>query len=797
MVGPSSLNIQSSGDCRPHLPRLSEISDRTNPSTANQGGPSNIVESKIDVLGEFINSDTVSFLAHGSWERLFHDVKGRSNFTHHLRRLPHRAAFFLDRYARAGVPVVLSSAPWTLQQKDDAIRRGNHPSVQAFQDFIAEEMTDMRRKGIFTILPYGLLRGHPALRISPLGCVPQRERRPRIINDYTFSGVNPSSTKLAPPEAMQWGRTFHRILWYIHTADQRHGPVLMSKTDLSDGFYQLPLTPSGALKLAVPFSRANGESYLAVPTRLPMGWTESPPAFSAVTETIADLINKRLESDQVLPPSHPMEACASSPVPLQNPQAGDAHPLIETGPIRPPLAYTDVYVDDFIKLAQGWRNCLRVRRTAYHCIDAVFRPNDAQDRHRKDPISVKKLAKGDDAWSTRKTILGWDIDSRTKSIHLPDHRRDRLQTLLRTMLRRRRASDSEWHTLLGELRSMALALPGSAGCFSFLQEALKPAKRRVSITPLVKDQLRDLQWLSDSLSSRPTHIAEVVPTPPTYYGAVDAAKPGMGGVWFPVQDREPLALYPQAADTLRSPILWRAPFPESIQADIVSSSNPDGSITNSDLELAGTVGHEAVLSTEVPTRHLTLCTFTDNSPTVSWRGKGSVTTTGPAAYLLQLSALHRRHHRYKTEIHFLPGALNIMADDCSRRWDLNDSQLIRYFNLTYPQPTSWQLCHLTPEMHSALTSCLHRKRSKPESFLRAPKRHTTPGPFGVRFAPLSLSTLSFQMWPIPFRSSRPLAYAGEMAASRPVKTPTELALWRMPFALSRRRSPAWGPRTLV
>jgi len=143
----------------------------------------------------------------------------------------------------------------------------------------------MRKNGIFIILPYSVLRDLPQLRISPVGCVPQQERRPRMICDYTYSGVNPQTVKRAPPEAMQWGRTLHRILWYVFTADQGHGPVLLSKTDMSNGFYQLHITPSGALKLAIPFPQAAGQPPLvAIPTRLPMGWTESPPAFSAPTE---------------------------------------------------------------------------------------------------------------------------------------------------------------------------------------------------------------------------------------------------------------------------------------------------------------------------------------------------------------------------------------------------------------------------------------------------------------------------------------------------------------------------------
>ena len=292
--------------------------------------------------------------------QLFHSRTGRSNIHRRIRSLRHRAAPLLHRFAKNGIPVLLQSKPWSSKQKDDAFQRGNHPSAHAFTDFLREEMGEMRQKGMFIVLPYHLLKDMKQLRLSPLGCVPQRERRPRMINDYTYSSVNPDTIHCAPPEAMQWGRTLHRLLWYVFSADQRHGPVLLSKTDLSDGFYQLPLTPSGALKLAVPFPHLPGEPPLiAIPTRLPMGWTESPPAFSAFTETIADLVNEQLEeAPTYMPPPHPLESIASSPVPLTT-SIPEQHPFLDTGPFRPPLAYVDVYVDDFIKAAQGWFNCLR------------------------------------------------------------------------------------------------------------------------------------------------------------------------------------------------------------------------------------------------------------------------------------------------------------------------------------------------------------------------------------------------------------------------------------------------------
>jgi len=452
------------------------------------------------------------------------------------------------------------------------------------------------------------------------------------------------------------------------------------------------------------------------------------------------------------------------------------------------------FVDDFIKAVQGWFNCIRVRRTTFHSIDLIFRPNDEHDEGRKQPISEKKLQKGDDFWSTQKIILGWLIDTSSKTISLPPHRQVRILELLRSVVKRKRTSVKEWQKLLGELRSMAIAIPGSKGCFSFLQHALRPGAARIIITKEVRDQLLDFLWISEDVCNRPTHLAEVVPTPPSYFGAMDAAKAGMGGVWFPPGPAVPLSIHPHKKNSLQDPCLWRAPFPTYIQDAIVSSSNPDGDVTNSDLELCGTVAHDDILASTVPVSHLTTCNLSDNTPAVAWRTKGSTTTTGPAAYLLQVSSLHQRHYRYKPELHHIPGVINTMADDCSRLWHLTDSQLVAYFNVKYPQQKSWKMLHLRPEMHSALISCLLKKRSPPESYLHEtvePKQH---GTSGVRFAPPSMQTPMFRKWPILSHSYKPSDSVGEMAESRPAATRTELAQWRMPFGLSARNFPAWGPR---
>ena len=212
---------------------------------------------------------------------------------------------------------------------------------------------------------------------------------------------------------------------------------------------------------------------------------------------------------------------------------------------------------------------------------------------------------------------------------------------------------------------MQIALPGSAGCFSFLQNTLDPNKKRLKITPTMRDQLLDFQWLADNLSHCPTHLAEVVPTPPIYFGAMDASKAGMGGVWFPpLHPLPPFSIRPPVAAHLTNPILWRSPFPASIQSQLVSTDTPHGTVTNSDLELAGSIAHDDVLCQALPsTPHVSTCTFSDNTPAVAWKGKGSTSTTGPVAYLLQTAALHKQYHCYCNEMHYIPGPLNTMADD--------------------------------------------------------------------------------------------------------------------------------------
>jgi hypothetical protein len=249
-----------------------------------------------------------------------------------------------------------------------------------------------------------------------------------------------------------------------------------------------------------------------------------------------------------------------------------------------PVAAVDVYVDDFLLLAQERAKQQKVMRAALTAIDAVFRLLALSDSpHRKEPALVKKMLKGDAQWSTRKRTLGWDLDTRDNTLHLPQHRVTHHYDVLDWLQHpRKRLPKRLWHKILGELWSVAPALPGMRGLFSVLQAALSTDDRhRVRINQQVYDTATDFRALVDSVSSRPMRLQQLVPTAPSDIGACDSCRYCMGGVWFDALDRR------------TAPIVWRQRFPSHVANDLVTADHRSGTLSISDLELWTYASHNA------------------------------------------------------------------------------------------------------------------------------------------------------------------------------------------------------------
>jgi len=196
--------------------------------------------------------------------------------------------------------------------------------------------------------------------------------------------------------------------------------------------------------------------------------------------------------------------------------------------------------------------------------------------------------------------------------------------------------------LLGELRSMSLALLGARNVFSAMQNALVLSKNsRISLRKGVHQSLNDFHWIAHDISTRPTQIAESVPLHPSALGLHDVSGLGSGGVDFP-------------SDTLKSrkgvaplqPILYRVPWPKEVISQLITDKIPNGTITNSELELAGGLLHLQATVQSYNVRERTIDNKTDNLATMLWQRKGSASTDKAPAHLLRLHGIHQRIHRY-------------------------------------------------------------------------------------------------------------------------------------------------------
>jgi hypothetical protein len=73
-------------------------------------------------------------------------------------------------------------------------------------------MLNMVNEHYWTVLPYHAVRHFASLKLAPAGVVPQRERRPRQIVDYSYTDINQHTLPVAPYHAMQFGNALPRLL---------------------------------------------------------------------------------------------------------------------------------------------------------------------------------------------------------------------------------------------------------------------------------------------------------------------------------------------------------------------------------------------------------------------------------------------------------------------------------------------------------------------------------------------------------------------------------------------------------
>ena len=691
------------------------------------------------------------FISEEDWEKREACDTGGKQMYPRGRALHHPAAALLTEWATYGCPAY-TGGEWSREQMQAAIDRGPHQSAmtpEALAHF-KEEVEEKVRLGQARLVEWDTIKHDPPpqLKISPVAAIPHKSKAYRSILDLSFRlrledggvipAVNDTTTKSAPQGAChQLGHVLKRLIHAFAEA-REDAKVFMAKWDIKDGFWRLDCQAGEEWNFAYVLPEGEGKPVrLVVPTSLQMGWIESPPYFCAASETARDVAVEYCETKIGALPRHKF---LDKTVDANRESGG-----VDT---RKMQYLIEVYVDDFISfvMAPSEAQLNHVASAVMHGIHDVFPPDAEEER---DPISVKKLTKGDGVFSTRKCVLGFDFDGVEKTIWLEEEKRATLLTILKGWIRAAKRAGAgialgEFESVTAKLRHAFTVLPAGKGLLSPCNWVLRKRPPIVYLhrNKALLEAIEGARTLLRESTTRPTHCKELVTGWPDIIGVKDASGHGVGGVILGERGACP-------------PTVFRYEWPEDVKADLVSETNKGGRITNSDLEMAGLLMLWLVIE-EVcgPMEKQRVALFSDNDPTVSWVKRLASRHSRVAAQLIRALALrlHKHHVCPLTPIH-IPGKQNSMTDIPSRsfgsvpEWHCRtDQELLTLFNSSFPLPgqESWTVFRLNSKLATRVISVLRMKPTTLEEWRRLPKIGAHIGRTGRPMSNLWEWTLTFR-----------------------------------------------------
>ena len=638
----------------------------------------------------------------------------------------HDAIPILHNYAENGCPVDCGDN-WSLEHIMLMLRRGPHRSAlskTAIRQLRHETLEKVRHK-YARIVKWKDIKDKlpPNLKISPVAMIPHKSKPFRCILDLSFAlehegvkypSVNENTKKLAHQQAMgQLGLVIKRLIQTMVDNQDNNLPFWFAKLDVKDGFWRMAVSDDNAWNFTyvLPSLQTTDnvdDVELVVPNSLQMGWSESPPLFCSGSETARDIMESL--RDQPLPP-HPYETDMLKEV------------LREATPdnLQSSTTLIEAYVDDFITATNdgSLENLKQLSRAMLHGIHSIFPPPTVTGHNGHDSIAHKKLVEGDGLWSTRKEVLGWEVDGRNYTIQLPRKKCAAILTLTRKCCKLQCAPLKLFQKLAGKLQHASLAIPSGRSLFTPIDMAMKNDPATVVIDDNLRQCLHDWRFLVQCLAQKPTHMRQLVTRPPTFISYTDACKLGAGGVWC-------------SGTTDLHPFLWQVEWPQEIQAALITLENPSGSVTINDLELAGALlGFLVLESRGIPLQFYHLATFCDNMTTVVWAYKLRNSKSKIAGFLLRFLGLRLHQAGCSSMVpHHIAGNDNLMADAISRAFKKGKffevaHNLVAFFNKSFPlaQNASWNECVVPTELVSCVIACLHGRLLPMASLLR----QTQPG----------------------------------------------------------------------
>ncbi len=684
-------------------------------------------------------------------------VAHRNNMCPSGLAIHHPAADELLKYATKGCPTE-TGQNWTKEMMAAAVERGPHASALTPEAiaYFEKEIEQKLAAGQVKIVEWDDIKDNPPeqLKVSPLALVPHKSRAFRAILDLSFRlrlqdggyipSVNETSVKTAPNAACeQLGHVLRRIIYAFAEAED-DAKIFMAKYDIKDGFWRLDCQEGEEWNFAYVLPQEEGQPVkLVVPSSLQMGWIESPPFFCTASETGRDVAEDYVETPIGSRPMHKFEEYSKGD------PAYNSLPQQSIGRLQYMI---EVYVDDFISLAipTSTEQLDHVARAVMEGIHDVFPPADLDE---VDPIALKKLLKKDGQWMLIKDILGFTFDGDNKTLWLEEPKRHAILVFLKGWLRTSRRSNrgipfEEFRSVLSKIRHAFISIPAGNGLLSPCNRILKVEPKFVYLqhNKTLYNTIATIRTFLRDTACKPTKCKQLVPGHPHFIGIDDASGYGVGGIVVGELDA-------------CVPTVFRLEWPQSIRDNLVTEENPNGSITNSDLEMAGLLLLWFVMEEVCPAlalKHLAL--FSDNQPTVCWVARLASKNSTLAMYMLQILAYRLKLSETSPLIpQHIKGDHNAITDIPSRsfgsepKWHCKtDDELLTLFNSRFPLPSqnSWRVFRLSNEISTKVISLLLTKRFDLDEWKRLPK-------LGKHIGNTGYATANLWEWTLTFRTAQP------------------------------------------
>ena len=153
-----------------------------------------------------------------------------------------------------------------------------------------KDLAEQLRSGRVENFPWEVVKLLSGLWLSPLLDITPLGRKPRLIYDLSWSGLDAKAAHDAPKEEMRFRISLQHLIDFILAADMALEPKSISKFESADAYMRIWVRLEDLLvaSFLVPMEKDSASQLIDVYLFMPMGYVDSVPLFCVVTKTVKD-----------------------------------------------------------------------------------------------------------------------------------------------------------------------------------------------------------------------------------------------------------------------------------------------------------------------------------------------------------------------------------------------------------------------------------------------------------------------------------------------------------------------------